>query len=278
MLYQEFECAEPLRPYVLCYWKFDVDAAPLTVSRGTGSVVTEAEHHKPPSFAHFILPDCCPSLFAYSLPHYQIQSTGLLGPSRRVLRKDVFYGSKTVGVRFRPTVIEQVTGICANEIRDKTLVPPPIMGQLVMNDWLACIANDTHWIEWLNKSLLSLPWQKPLPDSAVRNAAGEIMQARGDVSISSLIAKSELSERQLQKRFRHDVGLTMKEFALTMRIRASVIGLTYEGQSYQDVLAQGGYFDQAHFLRDFSRISDINLPEFKRYVRQIEHRELHYRE
>ena len=74
----------------------------------------------------------------------------------------------------------------------------------------------------------------------------------GDIKIKNLARAINLSERQLQRRFKKAVGLRPKEFAKIRKIRAAVIQLLLQKKDYQDVIYNTGYYDQAHFIHDFS--------------------------
>ncbi|MDO3386571.1 helix-turn-helix domain-containing protein [Gilvimarinus sp. SDUM040013] len=263
MLYQEFECCPGLSSAVLCYWKFEVGPSPDPT----------------PSFTHFIMPDGAPSLVVFSLPAHKVTATALQGPTKRVTEKDVFYNSKTMGIRLRPGIIHSLGYKHGGDLRDQTIAPAPVSGELDLTALSPLLNDDTAWTEWLNTKLTQLEWGEKATKakSVITLAAQRIMQSAGTLSIRELTDALPLSERQLQKRFREEVGLTMKEFAMTMRLRDGIINLEYQQQSYQDVVNNKGYFDQAHFIRDFSRVSAIPLPDFKRYVRRIEHKNLNFR-
>lgn len=261
MIYQEYGCDQNISKQVLCYWKF---------------TVPPNESGAP--FPHFVLADGCPSLAFFSLPQYHVQSRSLVGPTKRIHERPVHPGSTVIGIRFRPGVISSLCGISGLELRDQNISPAPAFIDIDEAAlWEANAESDALWVELLNKQLLAAELSQAPVEPLVLELANAIQVAKGNVSISDLVEAAPKSERQLQKLFKKEVGLTMKEFAITMRVRASVIELEQHKSQYQDAVHAQGYFDQAHFIRDFTKLSSISLPDFKRYVQAIEHIGVDYR-
>ncbi|MEM7372777.1 MAG: AraC family transcriptional regulator [Bacteroidota bacterium] len=262
MIYQEFECDPALSSFILCYWKFEVPS----------------KKDAPPSFQHFIVPDGCPSLVFFVHTKAGYRGSSLFGPTKHISEREVFRGSKTIGIRFRPGLITSICGLNGIDLRDQNIRPAPPIGDLELPAIYANIEDDTNLISELNRQFLASDLRPESRDAAVIQAAEAIMASKGNLSISHLITQLPKSERQLQKIFKREIGLSMKEFAIAMRIRASVIDLEYHKTDYQDAVFDMGYFDQAHFIRDFSNISSISLPDFKRYIRNIQHIGLAHRQ
>ena len=103
------------------------------------------------------------------------------------------------------------------------------------------------------------------------------MQSKGQIKISTLLTSLPISERQAQKVFKTEVGLTIKEFAIVMRFRGAIIRMELEKKGYQASVFDAGYYDQSHFLRDFRKLSRISLKDFKKYIATIEHAGVRYR-
>jgi AraC-like DNA-binding protein len=63
-----------------------------------------------------------------------------------------------------------------------------------------------------------------------------------------------LSQSALERRFRKVVGLSPKKFAALVRLRHAV-RLRAGGADFTAVAHGAGYFDQAHFINDFRRVT-----------------------
>ncbi|MCB0631368.1 MAG: DUF6597 domain-containing transcriptional factor [Saprospiraceae bacterium] len=255
MVYEEFKVPENLQDYLLCYWKF---TGPRSGPDGP--------------IRHYIPPDACPSLIFFTLPQFDVKGTTLFGPTKYIAETQVFRGSISMGIRFRPGVISGLFGQSGQELRDQNIQPAPILNGLDYEQGLDLVTDAAGWQDYLNQTLpLVIARSQPHIPQVLQQAMDTILSSRGNIRISDLLETIPLSERQLQKTFKQEVGLTLKEFATVMRLRASIIQMELEGKGYQDMVFDSGYYDQAHFIRDFSKLSRISLPDFKRYIKNIRH-------
>lgn len=87
-------------------------------------------------------------------------------------------------------------------------------------------------------------------DAMMMSAADHIQSARGSLKISRLCQSMYLSESQFEKRFRRSAGCSAKKYASVVRIHKVITGET-EGDDFTGKAYEAGYFDQAHFIRDF---------------------------
>lgn len=87
------------------------------------------------------------------------------------------------------------------------------------------------------------------PDELVNLAVSIIVQHAGNIRITQLAEKLHISQGRLEKRFRKVVGASPKKFASIVRVRHLVDHA--KAASIAQVGFEAGYFDQAHFIRDF---------------------------
>jgi AraC-like DNA-binding protein len=100
-------------------------------------------------------------------------------------------------------------------------------------------------------------------------ASGDVLQPPvGHVPIGSLSTELGWSRRRLAARFKEDVGLVPKVFARVMRFHRAVEMLK-AGRSprLSDVALDCGYYDQAHFDRDFRVFAGVTPTELVRTLR-----------
>jgi AraC-like DNA-binding protein len=90
----------------------------------------------------------------------------------------------------------------------------------------------------------------------LRRACQRLQQANGCLRIADLAQELGCSTRQVEKQFRHGLGLTPKEFATVLRVRGVVDALQAPGlpQPLAQVALAYGFYDQAHFIRTFGRL------------------------
>jgi AraC-like DNA-binding protein len=102
-------------------------------------------------------------------------------------------------------------------------------------------------------------------DEMVTLAVELIKQYAGNIKITLLAEKLNISQSQLEKRFRKIVGASPKKFANIVRLR-NVIDSVHNENTMTRVGLEAGYFDQAHFIKDFKSFTGLT-PE--NYFREI---------
>ena len=123
--------------------------------------------------------------------------------------------------------------------------------------------SDTLRIEVIeNFLLINLRTQKS--QELIKITVEIIKKHAGDIKIMVLADQLHVSQSQLEKRFRNVVGASPKKFASIVRLR-NVLETAPNYDSMTKLGLQAGYFDQAHFIRDFKSFTGIT-PEryFKR--------------
>jgi len=96
-------------------------------------------------------------------------------------------------------------------------------------------------------------------DIFVRQACQYITQSDGACSVQELVRLIGFSERQLERKFRKQVGITPKILSRIMRFQ-KFLAMTRASTSLTlaDAAIACGYFDQSHFIRDFTRFSGVS--------------------
>lgn len=90
-----------------------------------------------------------------------------------------------------------------------------------------------------------------------------IVARRGIVSVSKLAAEVELTPRQLHRRFVTVVGVSPKHYAKIVQINEVFSALvTGDFEHTRELALDHGYFDQAHFIRDFQRFVSMSPTQF----------------
>ncbi|MNY46150.1 HTH-type transcriptional activator Btr [compost metagenome] len=74
----------------------------------------------------------------------------------------------------------------------------------------------------------------------------------GLITVGKLSTEIGLSQRQLSRRFQENIGLSPKAYLRVSRFVQSLQHLKkYPLISLTEVAYQSGYYDQAHFIRDY---------------------------
>ena len=90
-----------------------------------------------------------------------------------------------------------------------------------------------------------------------------IRKAEGKVKISDLADAGNMSERSLQRKMKEVTGVTPKSYTNIIRFKTLLAQINSQPQQdWQDILFQGGYFDQAHFIKDFKKYTGKTPRQF----------------
>ncbi|MDV6234096.1 helix-turn-helix domain-containing protein [Leptospira ellisii] len=92
---------------------------------------------------------------------------------------------------------------------------------------------------------------KSEPES-IRESMRRIRSQNGETSISSLASDLGISQSKLEKDYKLFLGLSPKEYAGLIRFRKT-IDLKAESPNLTDLAYRSGYYDQAHFIREFKK-------------------------
>ena len=87
-------------------------------------------------------------------------------------------------------------------------------------------------------------------------ALAALTTSAGRVTVAGMAETAEVSPRQLDRLFARHLGISPKVVARVLRFQSALRALMRDpGCSLAEVAAAWGYFDQAHFVRDFKRFS-----------------------
>lgn len=129
---------------------------------------------------------------------------------------------------------------------------------------LAGAANHRRRIKLLENFMLTRI-RVSAPDPLVAAAVAWLERGTEAKRIAELTRYIGLSQSALERRFRRVVGISPKRFASIVRLRRAV-QLRAGGADLTTVSHAAGYFDQAHFIRDFRRATGSAPETFFRHV------------
>lgn len=87
--------------------------------------------------------------------------------------------------------------------------------------------------------------------------------SKGQIDISSLSRSLFLTEKSLLRKFSTIIGKTPKQYSRIVRFQQIIRSFSeYDNSSLTQIAIDNGYFDQAHFIRDFKALSGYTPKEF----------------
>lgn len=198
---------------------------------------------------------------------HKIATPLLAGPYSRSFHIDPSQSTGAIVVRFRPGAATMFYPIAAHELHNVDIPLSqfnPREADQLLNE--VCSAPDARMQiakveQYLFQKLATAPPLHPALHHAVallsrHGGAGIIRRAQQDVC---------LSHTRFIQLFREHVGLTPKLFHRVRRFRTVLDHIDNSGiVSWAELATTFGYYDQAHFIRDFRALAAVTPSEYCR--------------
>ncbi len=247
MRYREYYPHAPLNHFVECFW---------TLEGEPESIALEPER---------VLPDGCPEIilnfgsrFVQHRNHQrhtqplqflvgQITSPMLIAPTGRV---------ELIGIRFQPggtaaffpLPMDQLT----NQFVDLDLLSRSLSRMISEN--VEPIPTLQSKIPALEEVLTRSIELRNL-DVSLLKLANHIVSTGGVISVDELASSAGLSNRQLERKFLKDVGVSPKVLCRILRFQ-QVFRVVEADPTWSTIAVDCGYYDQAHLIRDFRQFAE----------------------
>ena len=163
--------------------------------------------------------------------------------------------SRLVGARLRPHGAYALFGVSQRQFTDR-IVPLAKIDRALAAQLRRTVAGEPKpdaLVPALDRALTPLATRTATRPVIVASAVALAVERRGLVQVRDLADAVGLSPRQFERRFQQQVGLAPKLFLRILRFQ-EVLGAVRYGidvRSWADVAAMHGFYDQAHFIRDF---------------------------
>jgi len=255
MHYTEYLPSPVLQPYVRCIW-----------------VLESTDHICNRSFDR-ILPDGCTELIFHFATPFEKKEKGLAlaqspcflyGQLSTYIELRPVSHTSVLGVRFhpyglsafsflpqhfltdQPTDINELFSHPDKDIHEQLYETNNIGDRVIMiNDFLTA------------NLLLDVKGFQAGHIKGIQYAVQQIKQTRGAGKINTISEKLNISNRELERRFRKYIGLSPKQLSKTFRFQ-EVLQKKYLAYSLTDIAHLSGYYDQSHFIRDFKSFSGMH--------------------
>lgn len=235
--YEEMQPHEELQHLVSCYWQLKT-VTPLTST-----------------YAYRVVADGCIDVF------FELQepcNSFITGFTARHIAFDLPSEFNYIGIRFLPATFPQLFATNASTLSNRTeqlQLVAPRLSKFISQNFHPRLGGSTIK-DLLDKYLTLLKSDnRGLNDSRLFDALDIIMKRQGDLLLADDL-DTGISQRQLRRLFDFYIGGSIKSFSKIIRFQnilktAVTTGKSPEPGFYYDY----GYFDQAHFIKDFKTLS-----------------------
>jgi AraC-like DNA-binding protein len=173
---------------------------------------------------------------------------------------------RLVGVHFKPWGMSPFVGMPAAELRDRWVPVDAVWQRSVdrIRNQAGDIASATEALRVLEEELRSrLAWASPAGLGLVQHTGGRLEASHGAVPVGALADAAGVSGNHLAAQFKSHVGVTPKRVARIYRFARLILSVDALHPVDWPGLAQAaGYFDQAHFSREFKDFTGHTPTEY----------------
>lgn len=161
------------------------------------------------------------------------------------------------GVKFRPGGFRPFLGRSVSTLRNRSLPLCDVFDAAAasLEDEIFAHEDDEHMIAVAERFLIA---RLPLADPEVERAAGIVDGIAADRSITAvehLLGRERMGKRALQRLFNEYVGVSPKWVINRYRLHEAIERLAaHVPVDWAELALELGYFDQAHFIRDFKAL------------------------
>jgi AraC-like DNA-binding protein len=237
-----------LRPYVRSYWFF----------RRTAFLASYHEEYMHPRGGFGIVFNFGDTL---TLDAGAVNEPIFLDGANTVSRKLGFYGQiDMIGIQFHEGGAFPLLGVPLHELQNET----NLLSALGQADLMALhgrlyeaktLPVRTRLLEtWLIHRLSLGKEQHAL----IPVSLGVLRESTGNLRMSEFSEQWSISQRQLERLYQREVGMSPKEYLKLLRIENARLSLkTLREETTARLAVELGFYDQAHFIREFRAVTGV---------------------
>jgi AraC-like DNA-binding protein len=256
MDYQVFEPRAELQQFVKCFWTLDAEA----------TATPERQR---------VVPDgCMEMIFNYGDRFFQYPEDGtcllqpqsfVFGQITRFLEIAASGITGLVAARFLPEGLAPFIDRPVSSLENKAVIIQDIFGK-AGEDLEQAVLNAQHTrerISLIEEFLLVRLEDRGTIDNITRSCVETIFKSQGQLEVSALAEKLSIHRRNMERRFESTVGMSPKQLSRVVRLQAALKLMEQKKYSNLTALAyEGGYYDQAHFIKEFKEFTGISPKAF----------------
>lgn len=230
----------------------------------------------PVPIPHEVFPDTSVAILYRRNERLDLNLLLVKGLSLETFHTKVFSGDVHWGVKFSPAASAKILRCDPKDVITQPVLSKEILPHLtfgLLNKLKNCKSFE-DLITIFENTLKSLKIRKSEIDEKVSEAIKTIEESKGEAKISKVAEAINLSRRQLERRFRKNSGLTLKQFARICRFRATAINLIEDDMNWTNRAAELGFADQAHLTHELSSLTGRSPKSFEKKIKDFDYDEI----
>jgi AraC-like DNA-binding protein len=257
MDYQVYSPTASLSSFIKCFWSL------------SGESVAKPERQR-------IVPDGCMELIIHcgdlycqylDKDKFIIQPRSFIfGQITTPLEIEPTGKSDIIAARFQPEgLIPFLHNMAITDLENRAVPLPEIFGEraTLLEKQVVASGNSLQRIELIETFLLSALSDPKVIDTITRSCVELILQTQGQVGMGQLAGQLQVNRRNLERRFNAAIGMSPKQLARVVRLQAA-LKMLEQGKftSLTSLAYEHGYYDQAHFIKDFREFTGMSPKSF----------------
>ena len=257
MYYNEYRPSGALAAYIECYWVMKCPAG-VTASR---------ELIIPGGRVEIMINIGTPLIFVSSAGEsYTLKSNMYILGQRNTFFTTFFHpGTYIWGIRFRPGLFYSFCNSPASYLLNVIVEAAEIFRPVSIDklyDELVTEEGTLRKLEIIETFLKSVLYAGKLSDDVFHETMAFIRNNDQHISVKEFCLKNKLYYKKLERQFLQCAGYTPKEF-FNIRRFYNAVRLIYKSEmNLTDICHSLGFYDQAHFIKDFKKYTSLSPSKF----------------
>jgi AraC-like DNA-binding protein len=247
MIYQKFQPATVLKPFVECYYIWQSGHEPVK------DLVVES----PPNGFCSIVFNSGDVYFLHNKKYEKLEVPKEFVAGQAIYSYKLFLNGNIsiAGIVFRPSGLATLFNLPVYQYTEERIDLKKVFMPFIVEKYAAEIAgvtDATAKAKLLENFVLQFyEANKPEPDY-IDEAANKIVDSYGLLNVNELMENIYMSRRNFERRFFKKVGLSPKYYARIRRIGYSLNLVAGKKKvDWAKVFSECEYYDQSHFIKDF---------------------------
>jgi AraC-like DNA-binding protein len=170
-----------------------------------------------------------------------------------------------VAARFLPDGLVPFLTIPVAELENKAVDLSILFGVKgkELEEKVIAAVNTPDRISLIEDFLLSRLSEPETIDMITKNCVDIILRSRGQLDMTTVAGQANINRRNMERKFASAIGMSPKQLSRVVRLQATIKMLDQnEFTSLTSLAYDNGYYDQAHFIRDFKEFAGITPGSF----------------
>lgn len=179
---------------------------------------------------------------------------------------------RCVMVNFYPSAFHRLFGRSIAEFNGRMVPPHDVIGDRIEHIYNAMRSSGDPQVMFDLLLVFIMEQHEQVSDvpiSPIIALERRIRDSKGMLPVNEQAASLGMSERQLQRRFKEEIGLSPKEFSNVVRFNHVYSHMQRTRKLDLDIALQCGYFDESHMLKDLSYYLGKTPKRFASMVRPM---------